>query len=182
VTRGLGVLTAVALLGSLVSGCGGSAAGDEETRPDGRLVLVSGRDDHGQPAAETVAVYGEPAGTSPVGEIADGTLVHVSDVEGTWLRVSTAEGPAAEGWVDDYFLRGVVHLVGPAPSCRGQLGGREVDAGLQVVVSALRGGRVLVSSASDPGLRGWVVRDDVQELPPQGPACGAEPPGSPHGH
>lgn len=167
----------------LVAGCGGSAAGDAGTRagPDGRLVLVSGRDDHGQVARAVVPVYAAPGSTDRVGGIADGTLAHVRKIDGTWLHVVSAEGSAVTGWVDDFHLRGTVHLVGPAPSCRATLGSRTVEAGLQVVVSQVRGARVLVST-EDGARRGWVVRDAVQELGPQGTACGEDPPGTMHTH
>ncbi len=167
----------------LVSGCGGAAAGDgqESGRPDGRIVLVSGRDDHGQLAEELVAVYAGPGSSDRVGEVADGTLAHVTEIDGTWLHVVSAEGRPVDGWVDDFHLRGTVHLVGPAPTCQVSLGGRTVEAGLQVVVSQVRGGRVLVSSA-DGADRGWVERDSVQELGPQGTACGEDPPGARHTH
>lgn len=173
-----------ALLGAvlLLSGCGGTAVGASGGRPDGRLVMVSGRDDHGLLSRETVVVYGDPAGVEPVGRIEDGTLVRVSRIEGSWLEVSTAEGRAVRGWVDDYFLRGVVRLVGPEPSCAVTLAGDEVEGGTAAVVSAVRGSRVLVAAASDPGRRGWVPRGQLQELPPQGSDCGEDPPGSRHAH
>lgn len=175
------VLVAVLVL---VAGCGGTtAAGDGTTspRPDGRMVLVSGRDDHGQLVDEVVPVYAAAASDDRVGGIADGTLAHVTEIAGTWLHVVSAEGRPARGWVDDFHLRGTVHLVGPAPSCRASVSGRRVEAGLQAVVSRIRGGSVLVS-AVDGSSRGWVDRGAVQELGPQGRSCGASPPGSKHPH
>ena len=179
-----------ALLGLLlaVSGCGGAAAGDDgghagSTRPDGRLVLVSGRDDHGQLAQRTLPVYDGPGSRDRVGRIADGTLAHVREIDGTWLHLVTAEGEAVEGWIDDFHLRGTLHLVGPPPSCHTFLAGRPAPLGLQVVVAGIRGGRVLVSSVADPGLRGWVDRGAVQELPPRGDGCAGEPEADAgHGH
>lgn len=181
VSRRLGLLGLVGV-GLAVSGCGGAASGNEGQRPDGRLVMVSGRDDHGLPAQATVALYGAPGGSDTVGEVADGTLVHVTRIEGSWLRVATAEGPAAAGWVDDFFLRGEVRLVGAAPTCASRLGGESVAGGTPVVVSAVRGGRALVASSADPQRRGWVPRGELQELPPQGTDCGEDPPGSRHVH
>lgn len=170
------------LLGLSLTGCGGAASGDPSPRPDGRLVLVSGRDDHGLVATERVPVYAGPASTRRSGTVRDGTLAHVAGTDGSWLHVVTAEGRPVEGWVDDFYLRGVVHLVGAAPSCRAEVGGRLVTAGLQVVVRDLRGGQVLVSGVADPSMRGWTARKDVQELAPQPPACGEDPPGSRHHH
>ncbi len=155
------------LLGLSSTGCGGAATGDGTSRPDGRLVLVSGRDDHGLVADEFVPVYAEAGSDAEVGTVPDGTLAHVSESDGSWLHVVSAEGTPVDGWVDDYHLRGVVHLVGPRPSCRAVVGGRPVTAGLQVVVRQLRGDRVLVSGVTDPTMRGWASLADVQELGPQ---------------
>lgn len=173
---------ALLLLGLSLTGCGGAASGNDSAPPDGRLVLVSGRDDHGLVARERVPVYDGPASDKQVGTVADGTLAHVKETDGSWLRVVTAEGRPVEGWVDDFFLRGVVHLVGPAPSCRALVRGRPVTPGLQVVVHRLRDGRALVTGVADPTLRGWASREDVQELGPQPPSCGEDPPGSRHQH
>lgn len=171
------------LVGVLAAGCGGHAQGRGTSgapRPDGRLVLVSGRDDHGLLATEQVPVYADPGSGRRVGSVRDGTLARVSRIRGSWLHVATAEGRPVQGWVDDFFLRGVVHLVGPVPTCRASLDGRRVTAGLQVVVRGVRGREVLVESASDPQLRGWAPRDAVQELGPQGADCAADPPDSAH--
>lgn len=173
---------ALLLLGLTLSGCGGAASGHDSAPPDDRLVLVSGRDDHGLVARERVPVYDGPSSDTQVGIVADGTLAHVTETDGSWLHVVTAEGRPVDGWVDDFFLRGVVHLVGAAPSCEAAVDGRRVTAGLQVVVRRLRDGRALVTGVADPTLRGWVDRSDVQELGPQPPGCGEDPPGSRHQH
>lgn len=173
---------ALLLLGLVLTGCGGAASGDPSSRPDGRLVLVSGRDDHGLVAHERVPVYAGPASDDEVGTVADGTLAHVTRTDGAWVHVVTAEGTPAEGWVDDFFLRGAVHLVGRAPSCEARVDGRPVTAGLQVVVRQVRGRKVLVSGVADPEFRGWAARSDVQELAPQPPGCGEDPPGARHRH
>lgn len=178
-TRALPI--ALLLLGLSLTGCGGGGAPEQASAdPDGRLVLVSGRDDHGLVASERVPVYDGPASDEQVGTVADGTLARVDAGDGSWLHVATAEGPSVEGWVDDFYLRGVVHLVGDAPSCRARIDGRRVVAGLQVVVEGLRDGQVLVSGAARPAVHGWVPRADVQELGPQPPGCGDGPPGSSH--
>lgn len=178
-TRALPI--ALLLLGLSLTGCGGGGEAERPSAdPDGRLVLVSGRDDHGLVAHERVPVYDGPASDERIGTVADGTLARVDDGDGSWLHVATAEGPSVEGWVDDFYLRGVVHLVGDAPSCRARVDGRRVVAGLQVVVDDLRGGRVLVSGVARPAVHGWAPRADVQELGPQPPGCGSDPPGSSH--
>lgn len=159
-----------------------TAGGTDHARPDGRMVLVSGRDDHGYEVEARVPLYAGPASTKQAGTVADGTLAHVQEIDGTWLHLVTAEGKPVDGWADDFTLRGVVHLVGPPPTCRASLDGKPVEAGVQVVVRQVRGSRVLVTGVADPTLRGWTTRDAVQELPPQGSSCGEDPPGSSHHH
>ena len=172
-----------ALLLLLVAGCAPAAGhGGSTARPDGRMVLVSGRDDHGYEVAARVPLFDGPASTTRVGTVADGTLAHVQEIHGSWLHVVTAEGVPVDGWVDDFSLRGVVHLVGPAPSCRASLDGHPVEGGLQVVVRQVMGSRVQVTGVADPTLRGWTTRDAVQELPPQGARCGEDPLGTGHHH
>jgi len=173
---------AAALLVLLPAAACGSASAHDTARPDGRMVLVSGRDDHGFQAFPTLGLYGGPGSHHEVGRVADATLVHVTEISGSWLHVVSAEGKAATGWIDDFHLRGVVHLVGPAPSCRATVDGRPVQAGLQVVVQQLQGNRVLVTGVVDKKFRGWTTRDAVQELGPQGPSCGEDPPGGSHHH
>lgn len=179
-TRVALVLVAVVALSS--AGCGGGAATQPDERPDGRLVLVSGHDDHGELREHEVAVYREAAQRKVVGRVVDGTLARVTAVEGQMLRVVTAEGESVRGWVDDFHLRGTLHLVGPAPTCRAPLSGSLQEPGMQVVAWEVRGGKVLVESVADPSTHGWVARDLVRELPPRGPGCGSEPHDAGHSH
>lgn len=141
------------------------------------LVLVSGRDDHGELASPAVALYSAPAGRMRVGRVPDGTLARVVASVGTWLQVSTVEGKAVQGWVDDFYLRRQVHLVGPAPTCRTRLSGKEIPAGEQAVVLEVRDGRArvqLVRTAAG----GWVSRATVQELAPA-ESCSGTPTAAP---
>lgn len=177
------VLVATAVL---VAGCGtlGDAPDPDEAaeRPDGRLVLVSGRDDHGERRYESVSVYETPAQQDVAGSIPDGTLAHVRKIHGQMLEVVTAEGTPVTGWVDDFYLRGTLHLVGGAPHCRARLGGSVREAGLQVVVMGVRNEQVLLQSVAEPATRGWAHRALVQELPPRGSDCSGEPATVGHTH
>lgn len=175
--RSLLTVGAVVLMAS--TGC---AAGTADENPsDGRLVLVSGRDDHGMLAQEQVEVYDAPASTKASGRIPDGTLARVVQADGQWMRIETAEGKPVSGWIDDFFLRGEAHLVGPAPECRPQVSNQVQEAGLVVVVHGVREDEVLVESAGETPVRGWTPREAVQELPPQGDDCGEDPEGG-HEH
>ncbi|WP_323101416.1 hypothetical protein [Intrasporangium sp. YIM S08009] len=140
------------------------------------LVLVSGRDDHGELASPDVAVFSAPGGSRPVGEVRDGTLARVVALEGTWLHVRTLEGPRVEGWVDDFYLRREIHLVGAGPTCRATLGGHLLAAGEQAVVLDVRDGRARVQVARGSAT-GWVPRAAVHELAPR-EGCGTD--ASPH--
>lgn len=152
------------------------------TSVEPRLVLVSGRDDHGMVVTDDVPLYDAPEGDREVAAVHDGTLVEVLDTDGQWLQVRSVEGTPAIGWVDDFFLRGEARLVGAAPSCSVRFGGAVRDGGTLVVVRELEAGRVLVETVTPPVARAWAWRSDLQELPPQGERCGDIPPGDRHSH
>jgi hypothetical protein len=132
-------------------------------------VLVSGRDDHGELASAQVALFASPGGSRPVGQVRDQTLARVVAVRGTWLQVRTVEGPPVQGWVDDFYLRRTLHLVGTAPSCQVSLAGHQLAAGEQALVLQVDGARVrvhLVGAPDSHGRTGWVSRASVHELAP----------------
>jgi hypothetical protein len=177
-TKALLVGVAVLAVGGIaVAGAarptGGAPAGD------GRMVLVSGRDDHGLLADEHVALRSAPdKGATTVGEVDDGTLARVLEVRGSWLELATAEGPTVRGWVDDYYLRGILHLVGPAPTCQVPFAGGTLPEGEQAVVLDERAGRIRVRVART-GATGWVERSLAREIVPE--HCG-QPDPEPSGH
>jgi hypothetical protein len=181
----IGRVLIVILAGALLTGCGGqarpSAAQSSRDTGDGRLALVSGRDDHGFVATDQVPVYDKPGGTRQTGKIHDGTLVRVIERRNTSMHVLTLEGPHVTGWLDDFYLRGQLRLVGPPPRCRSRIGDTGVEGGTEVLVYDVRGAQVMVQSANSR-LRGWAPLADLRELAPQGPNCAADPPGSPHHH
>lgn len=184
--RSTGVLVGAALLlalaGTVAAGGGRSVSARPAPAPtgDGRLVLVSGRDDHGLLATERVTLRDRPAAdATAAGQVPDGTLAHVEEVRGTWLRVRTVEGPTAQGWVDDFFLRGGVHLVGPPPGCAVPFAGGTLPEGEQAVVVDLRDGRARVR-VNRTGVTDWVDRAAVREIVPE--HCGAPDPDGPSGH
>ncbi len=183
-SRRLAVAT-VLLVGAVATGCGGAEASAPpapaaSAPQDERLVLVSGRDDHGMVALEQVPAYDAPGGDHAVGEVADGTLARVVGTDGQWLEVATVEGPSVSGWIDDFYLRGEARLVGPPPSCAVRVGGDRRTGGTLVVVRALRGALVRVDTVTEPRVTAWARRADLQELPPQGARCGDVPPDDRH--
>jgi hypothetical protein len=187
IRRTTGVTAVAVLAGALVAGCAGQAAPEKDTG-DGRLALLSGRDDHGLVQLDEVPLYDVANGSHVVGTVHDGTLVRVVERDHMAMHVSTVEGPSTSGWVDDFYLRGEVRLVGAPPDCSVAIGDHRAEGGRLVLVYAVKDSRVLVQTVPTteptppPELRGWVERDEVQELPPQGRKCGAYPPGSKHTH
>jgi hypothetical protein len=165
--RRAAVLLAVAA--AVSTGCGSGASSPAEaptTQPGRHFVLISGRDDHGLLAQPRVPLYDRPSGTREVAEVADGTLARVVQVRGSWLEVEPLAAGSATGWSDDYYLRGVVHLVGPAPSCRVTVDGRRVAAGEQAIVLDVRGATATVRLVRAPSVTGSVPARYVRELPP----------------
>lgn len=95
------------LAAATLAGCGGGGSGGSVER---ELLLLSGRDDHGLVAERVVALTHEPEGRGHAHAVAAGTLVRVLAARGEWLHVETLEGPRVDGWVNDYYLRGVLHV------------------------------------------------------------------------
>lgn len=161
-----GAATAVAvvsLAAGLASGASpGSAAGDGL-----RVVLVSGRDDHGVVVTDSVAVHHAPDG-HVVGQLDAETLVQVLEEEPPWLRVTSLEGPRRTGWVDDFVLRGALHTVRPdAPACDVPTAQGGLTASSQVRVVDLHEmptGTQLGVVALTGGPEHHVPRDWVREL------------------
>ncbi|GAA2155302.1 hypothetical protein GCM10009844_42210 [Nocardioides koreensis] len=175
------------LVALAVHGLGGSSAapatmGTAPVVDDPRLVLVSGRDDHGMVALDQVPLYDAPEGGHRVATVHDGTLAEVLAVDGQWLQVRAVEGGSQIGWIDDFHLRGEVRLVGAAPGCATTVAGRPRQGGTLVVVRELRQDKVWVETVTPPVTKGWAPRADVQELPPQGEHCGDIPPEDRHAH
>jgi hypothetical protein len=161
------VVLAVAVVDA---GCGG---GSPESPPERPIVLVSGRDDHGLLAQPRVGLSENPDGP-PRAWVRDGTLVVVVGSRGEWLRVRATEGRAA-GWVNDYYLRGTVHLVGPDPDCPvpawerpawRQSGAFPASAQVELLEVRRTAGQrwVLVRSLENRRV-GWVPGAAVSELP-----------------
>ena len=145
-------LALLVVVAGLLGGCGGSEGPPEPRR---EILLVSGRDDHGLVAQERVTLAAEPDATAGPEDatVADGTLVRVVATRGEWTHVRSLEGPRAEGWVNDYYLRGVVHVCARAlpRSTQAEL----LSLGVRGVrVRTVQGARVVI-----------VPRRSISELP-----------------
>ena len=173
VVAALAAVVAPATVALLLAGCGPAAHASGAPAGDGRLVLVSGRDDHGELAERAVSLSRSVEGIEAVGSVPDGTLARVVASDGQWQQVESLDGHRVRGWVDDFHLRGVVHLVGPAPTCAPTVAGQRLTPGTQAEVLAVRAdGTVRVRTRGATPLTGWVPRASVRELPPAGPSCG----------
>lgn len=155
----LPVAALLALL--LLPACGG---GEQSGRA---VLLVSGRDDHGELVQQTVSLSATPDGPSAA-EVAAGSLVAVVETRSEWVRVRALRG-GASGWVHDYFLRGVVHLVAPVHGCpvpSRDAGAYEPNAQVELLGYERRGGALWVRARSvEGGREGWVPARAVSELP-----------------
>jgi len=140
---------AVALVALVALGTGCAAGAEPVSSPQRPVLLISGRDDHGLLAESAVGLAQRPDGSPPTARVPDGTLVAVVETSGEWARVRTLEGQGAEGWVHDYYLRGIAHV-----ACSNE----------PVELLAVRAERVRVRPA-DGGPPRWVPRDTVGELP-----------------
>ena len=142
------------------------------TRPaTDRLVLVSGRDDHGLVELSTVPLTTRPEGGPVVGWVDDATLARPERVSGTQVEVTTLEDTPVTGWVDDFRLRGVLQA---------RAGSR--CGGEQVVATRAEGTRVLVHPVGG-GHGHWVARSSLAEVVSAATcAGGASETGHHHGH
>lgn len=178
-------LTAATLSAAAAAVGPGQSEPSDPPAGDGRLVLVSGHDDHGLLAQPTVDLVDAVESARVVGRVADGTFAKVTDSHGEWLRITTTEGVAVSGWVNDYYLRGVLHVSGPRPDCRSTVGGRRLPAGEQAVVLEITDSQVRIRTLRDPVTDGWVGRRYLAELPPRTRTCQPGPDASaqvPHHH
>lgn len=144
-----------------------AACGGEE--PARSVLIASGLDDHGELVQNTVSLSAEPEGPA-VAEVAAGSLVAVVDTRGEWIRVRSFQGTAV-GWVNDFYLRGVAHLVAGVPGCpvpkRGG-GTFEPNAQVELVAYERRAGAIWVRVrpvAGGGGGEGWVRQRTLSELP-----------------
>lgn len=153
----------------LLAGCGG-----EEERQRS-LLIVSGRDDHGELVQESVSLSASPGGRAAA-QVPAGSLVAVVETRAEWVRVRALRG-GASGWVNDYFLRGAVHLVSAVRGCplRTADGASYApNAQVELLGYERRGGALWVRARSlEGGREGWVPARAVSELPAR---AGVPPP------
>jgi hypothetical protein len=182
----IALVAAVAVLASLGASDGGAPStpsgggapstttdrGAASTTTGGQIVLVSGRDDHGQHVADRLPLHDRPDGVE-VTTIAADTLAAVQARSGTWLLVAGLEGEPSEGWIDEFLVRGELHVVSPdTPACPVPTDEGLLPASARVRVSDVhRAGvgatRIGVVTVAD-GTEHHVERARLRELP--GPA------------
>lgn len=177
---GRSLLVMVAIV-TILTSVGATRHAADTAATDGPIVLVSGRDDHGQQVADQLPLHERPDGAA-VGAIAAGTLAEVRATRGTWLLVASLEGAPSEGWIDEFLVRGDLHVVSsdtpacPVPTAEGVLAAstrvRVVDVH-RTGVGSDRVGVVTVAGSVEH----HVDRTQLRELPaPQargGTSCDA---------
>lgn len=139
-------LLLAAALGLVAGSCGGGASGP--------IVLVSGRDDHGLVYRAAVGLQRSPTDTAFSGSVPDATFARVIEQRGEWSKVRSIGTDPQEGWINDFYLRGVA--VGLQPP-------RQVT----LLDAALRDGTVmvLVRPRDEPAATGtWVAAASLKEV------------------
>lgn len=169
---GRSLLAMVAIVIVLTS-LGATRGATDTAATDGPIVLVSGRDDHGQQVADQLPLHDRPDGAA-VDTIAADTLAEVRATSGTWLLVASLEGEPSEGWIDEFLVRGELHVVSPdTPACPVPTVEGALPASARVQVADVHHAGV----GSDPigvvtvadGIEHHVDRTRLRELPgPQG--------------
>lgn len=72
----------------------------------GPVVLVSGRDDHGLVERPALALQRSPQDRTVAGSVQDGRFARILRSDGPWRLVRAIAPTAAEGWIEDHYLRG----------------------------------------------------------------------------
>jgi hypothetical protein len=170
----VGVLAVLALASGL--GLVDALAGASD---DGLIVLVSGRDDHGMETFDELPLHDRPGG-EVVAMVPTDTLARVHATDGTWLDITTLEGRAVRGWIDEFLVRGDLHIVLPdAPACGAPTEQGHLPPSARVRVVDVHaddaGGLELVGVVPVGDEREHhVARHWVRELPGPAPRAGAE--------
>ena len=175
-------VTTALIVMATVTACGApDGIGDGSGDGARRVVMVSGRDDHGLVAVRNIALRPAPDGGGVVGRLPDGTLAQVREVRGAQVQVSAS---GVTGWVDDFVLRGELRLAGPPPGCRVHLAGRDLPAGTRVEVLSLDKETAKVRLIDPPHTVGTVLASNIAELAPlPGQSCATAGSGrTDHGH
>jgi hypothetical protein len=171
----------------LAAGCGASGRGAPPHPPAGghappapvrKILLASGRDDHGLRTHPHVRLLSAPdVHAEARAAVPDGALVRLLDMRGDWLRVRALERRGAVGWVNDFWLRGTVHLLdrstctaalAVAPGTRSA---RKLERNVQAELlgAAHHAGATWLRVRTIPAQRiGWVRARAVHELPDRG--------------
>jgi len=71
----------------------------------GKVVMISGRDDHGLLQEPTVSLFRAPDDNTAVTHVADGSFARVVGERGEWMKVQLLGKSDSLGWVNDFYLR-----------------------------------------------------------------------------
>lgn len=76
------------------------------------VVMISGRDDHGDLERPHLGLQVSPADRAVAATARDGEFAHVKERRGPWTRVAIVRTREA-GWIEDHYLRGDAIWVAP---------------------------------------------------------------------
>ena len=96
----LGWAAAAIWLNASLSPLKSSSAGNA-----GKVVVISGRDDHGLLQEPTVSLFRAPDDNTAVAHVADGSFARVVGERGEWIKVQLLAKSDTVGWVNDFYLR-----------------------------------------------------------------------------
>lgn len=137
-------LAAVAL-GALSTGGCGLFTGDA-------VVMISGRDDHGDLQRPHVGLQASPTDTSIAATARDGEIAHVKERRGPWARIALVR-TGEQGWIEDHYLRGDAVHHGTRPRRARFIAAERSGAEVRVRVRY-----------GDDGTEAWVAASELKEI------------------
>jgi hypothetical protein len=125
VTRALLAIVAAAGLALTGGACGLFA--------NPAVVMVSGRDDHGDLQRRAIGLQVSPREATIAATALDGDIALVLRREGPWAHLRVVRS-GEEGWVEDHYLRGEAVHHGATPRRVRLIGAEREDGGVRVRV------------------------------------------------
>lgn len=116
------------------------------------VVMISGRDDHGDLQRRAIGLQATPRDASITATALDGDIALVLRREGPWANVRLVKS-GEEGWVEDHYLRGEAVHHGAAPRRVRFLAAEREDGGVRVRVRY-----------SDDASEAWVNAASLKEV------------------
>jgi hypothetical protein len=91
------------------------ALGGQSCAEADRVVMASGRDDHGLVERPALGLQRSPTDPQLSGSVQDGRFVRILRTDGPWRYVRAIAPPDGEGWIQDHYLRGEAVRIDVSP-------------------------------------------------------------------